>query len=363
MDLAKAFDTVNHELLVSKLTMLGFRFGASKWMESYLSGRTQCTVVEDYLSTPKPVGCGVPQGSILGPLLFICYINDLPRQCTESKPFIYADDTAIFAYGKSPTDVRVKLQSDLNALYNWFASNKLSVNCAKSNIMLFTSSRSKYKNDVIELNMGSQQIVQTEEVKYLGLFLDPHLSFNAHVAKICSKINVRTKLMWRIRSYINLELALTLYRSLIEPHLLYCNFLIEGTSQANLNKLQVHQNNALRAVKNVKGNYSGTALRDELHVDSVSTMMKKAACKFVYKGFYNLGPELLNNMFNLYVCERELRSTEQLHTTVPKCKTQFGARNFAVRGSLYWNQLEYEVKSAPSPDSFKERLKKFTGFD
>ena len=96
------------------------------------------------------------------------------------------------------------------------------------------------------------------------------------------------------------------------------------------------------------------SIREELKVDSVTTMMKKGACKFVYKGFFNLGPEALNSMFNLHVTERDLRSSDQLKSVVPKCRTQFASKNFAVRDSNHWNILPYDIQSAPSPDSFKE---------
>ena len=182
---------------------------------------------------------------------------------------------ALFVSGTCTANVQQKLQHGLNILYQWLALNKLSVNCDKSNIMLFTSSRFKYKNDVISANMSGKQIQQTKEVKYLGLFFDHLLSFNSHITKVCSKINVRTKLMWRIRHFISKDLAFTLYKSLIEPHLQYCNFILEGTSQANLQKLQVQQNNAVRSVCCVEGNYSGTQLRKELHVDSVIALMQE----------------------------------------------------------------------------------------
>ena len=258
LDLAKAFDTMCHELLIMKLLNLGFCYSVSKWFESYLSDRMQSTVVEGRSSSLRMVKCGVPQGSILGPLLFICYINDLPRQCSESMPFIYADDTALLAIGKNPTDVPTRLQNDLDVLSAWFAQNKLSINCAKSNAMLFTSNRSRYKDDVINCTIRGGVIEQTDEVKYLGLHVDPCLNFDSHIAKICSKMKVRTKLLWCIRSFISKDLAFTLYRSLIEPHLLYCNFILEGTSSTNKQKVQVQQNNALRAVKCVSKVSSGT---------------------------------------------------------------------------------------------------------
>ena len=247
---------------------MGFRYSVTTWFTSYLTGHTQQTAVENRLSSSREVNCGVPQGSILGPLLFILYINDLPLQCRQTIPFLYADDTAILATGSSPMEVSHKLQEDLDCLYVWFCSNKLSVNCLKTHSMLFTSNRSKFKNDKMSLNLAGENIVQSDEVKYLGLYLNPHLNFDQHVKIVCQKLNVRTKLLWRLRGFITRDLALTLYRALIEPHLVYCNFILEGISQTNLKKLQVQQNCALRAVKHVDCFYPTELLFADLNLEN-----------------------------------------------------------------------------------------------
>ena len=286
-----------------------------------------------------------------------CYINDFPRQCSNCLPFIYADDTALLAIGENPIDVQTRLQLDLDVLSAWFSQNKLSVNCSKSNAMLFTLNCSKYKDDVLKCTIGGDDIEQTDEVKYRGLHVDPRLNFDSHIAKTCSKMKVRTKLLWRVWSFISKDLAFTLYWSLIEPHLLYCNFILEGTSLLNKQKLQVQQNNTLRAVKCVRKVSSGTELRKELGVDSVAVQMQKSCCKFVYKGYHNLGPQSLNSMFELQINERNLRSNDQLQCTILKCKTQFSERNFRYRGACHWRNLPVEVKSATTSGTFKEKLK------
>ena len=126
----------------------------------------------------------------------------------------------------------------------------LTVLC-KTVSILFTSNRSKFKNDVLDLNLNGESITQTSSTKYLGLYVDSHLNFDEHVKKLCCKVNIHTKLLWRIRSFISQELAFTLYRSLTEPHFGYCSFILEGISKTNVNKLQVQQNCALWAVKRV----------------------------------------------------------------------------------------------------------------
>ena len=319
--------------------------------------------MEGRLSSPLEVNCGVPQGSILGPLLFIIYINDLPLLCSSSVPSLYADDTAIISTGKSPEEVSVKLQSDLDRLYIWFARNKLSVNCLKTHSMLFTSNRSKFKNDKLYLELAGVNICQTTEVKYLGLHLDPQLNFDVHVKKLCQKVNVRTKLLWRVRGFITKDLAFTLYRSLIEPHFVYCNFILEGISQTNLKQLQVQQNCALRAVKRVECYYPTELLFADLNVDNIKVMMMKSTCKFTYKCFYNLCPSVLNDMLVLCINERDLRSNEDLNAVVPRCHTLWAERNFAYRAPIYWNGLPIVLKQSQSLESFKSNIKKYDGLN
>ena len=153
-----------------------------------------------------------------------------------------------------------------------------------------------------------------------------------------------------------MDLIFTLYRSLIELHFLSCSFILEGTSQTNMTKLQVHQNNALQAVRQVNSYSSGTEIRTELNVDSIPQMMKKAARNFAYRGYYDIGPPALNGMFVLYTNDKDLRSNSQLNAVVPKCKMQFGEKSFAYRAVIHWNDLPEDLKATPS-DSFKENLK------
>ena len=191
--------------------------------------------------------------------------------------------------------------------------------------------------------------------------MDSHLNFDEHIKKLCCKVNVRTKLLWRIRSFITQELALILYKSLIGPHFEYCSFIVEGAAQSNLAKLQVQQNCGLHAVKRVTCYYPSEILRSELKIDSIDMLMKKSTCKFAYKCYYDLCTPSLNNMLILYTNERELRSNEELNAIVPRYRTQWAERNFAFRAVVYWNSLPIELKISPSIDSFKIKIKAYDG--
>ena len=148
----------------------------------------------------------------------------------------------------------------------------------------------------MSLMLNGSELTQVNKIKYLGLHIDCHLTFEDHVSNMCGKISSRTKLMWRIRNFIPQSLALTLYKSLIAPHFMYYSFILDGINESLKNKLQCHQNAALRAAKNVDMSYSTTRLLTELKVDSVCTEMRKSSCKMVFKGFYNLRPVALDNL-------------------------------------------------------------------
>ncbi len=200
---------------------------------------------------------------------------------------------------------------------------------------------------------------RVDNIKYL----DSHLNFISHINNLCGKVSCRSKLLWRIRGFIDFDLAKMLYVSLTHPDLLYCNFVIDGATTTEKKKLQTQQNAALCAVCNVDYSYPTAKLFSDIGVDTVQTCMMKTTCKLVYKGMYNMGPNVLNEMFVLHEPIRELRSSHTMSCEVARCHTQFGMKNVAVRGARYWNMLPYDIKSSNMPDMFKERVKKYTGFD
>ena len=153
-----------------------------------------------------------------------------------------------------------------------------------------------------------------------------------------------------------------LYVSLIHPHILYCDFVIDGATITEKKKLQTQQNSALRAVCNVDYGYPTAKLFSDVSVDNVSVCMMKTCCKIVYRGLNNMGPPAINDMFEYYTPSRELRSGEALLATVQRCKTQFGTKNLRIRGPSYWNQLPHSIKCSTSIDTFKQNIKAYTGF-
>ena len=176
LDLSKAFDTLNHDILINKLNSYGIRGLANSWIQDYLSERKQYVVYNGESSSYSSILCGVPQGSILGPLLFLLYINDLPR-CSDLLHFIlFADDTNILFSHHDPKCLETILNKELAAISNWFKLNKLSLNIKKTNFMIF---KNKYNNKPdldLKIIIENNNIVQVSTTKFLGVLIDDNLS-------------------------------------------------------------------------------------------------------------------------------------------------------------------------------------------
>ena len=184
LDLQKAFDTVDHDILCKKLETMGLDF--TNWFKSYLKGRTQVVIANETSSEAGSVTCGVPQGSILGPLLFLCYVNDMPMSI-KCKLLLYADDSALIISGKDPKVIAEKLTKELESCQQWLMDNKLSLHLGKTEAMIFGTKRKLKKVESFEVKCGNIKINNVNEVKYLGLQIDDNLSGEAAVKNVLKK--------------------------------------------------------------------------------------------------------------------------------------------------------------------------------
>ena len=357
LDLAKAFDTVDFDIMIEKLRSLGFKSNVRNWFRSYLSDRTQVTVVSGQESSPGQMSSGVPQGSILGPLLFICYINDLPDVLRHSTPFLYADDTALLTKGSNVTDLEFKLNNDANNVSDWFSRNRLSCNVKKTKVMKFCNSRSGIRHEPVAVSMNNQPVEEVNQFKYLGLHLDSHLNFEVHANKIAGKVRSCTAAMWRCRQFIPLELAKSLYTSLIEPHFIYGCVHYDACSVKAANTLQAAQNKALRSVLSVNHMYSSSKLHAKLQIPTLKDSRLYHTVCFAYKGINNLSTNMINELFISGNRGMGLRSEQTPSMMVPVCRTVLGSRCLLQRCNGYWMALPTETRLSPSSAVFKRNAR------
>ena len=217
IDLQKAFDTIDHKILLKKLKYIGVSNGATNWIESYLTNRSTFVEIEGYMSSEKDIKCGVPQGSILGPLLFLIYVNDM-SQSVNCNLLLYADDSCLIVTHKDINYIENTLNANLSSLCDWLVDNKLSIHLGKTESILFGTRSKLAKVNKLNIRHGNHVIEQKQSVTYLGVTLDNILSGKSMVDNILSKINNKLRFLYRKRKFLSKDIRRLLCNSLIQPH-------------------------------------------------------------------------------------------------------------------------------------------------
>ena len=197
VDLQKAFDTVNHNILIQKLKHYGINGKANDWISSYLNNRNQSVKLNGVLSNQNSISCGVPQGSILGPLLFLIYINDMHRALPQSTVYHFADDTNLVFNCKNQK-IHKTINNELKLLFDWLCANRLSLNVAKTEFIIFRPPRKKLHKRVY-LKLNGVKIFESTKIKYLGVILDNKLSWKHHISELSKKLNRAVGMTYKIR--------------------------------------------------------------------------------------------------------------------------------------------------------------------
>ena len=247
IDFSKAFDMVDHTILLNKLNNYGIRGIALKWMASYLINRNQYVYVNNTKSNILNLQYGVPQGSILGPLLFIIYINDLPSIDSAIHFIMYADDANIIITGSNIHEIKTKAETLLNQLSNWVSSNSLKLNVKKTHFMIFSNFKTRDSYD-LTLYLNSEIVSQSHEERFLGVILDDRLTFKTHRAAIATKISRNAGVLFRARHMFKPHTLKTLYSSFIQSHLIFCSSIWGTGSKSSLQCIFVAQKKAIRAI-------------------------------------------------------------------------------------------------------------------
>ena len=200
-DLQKSFDIVDHEILLAKLNHYGIRSVSNYWFRSYLSDRQQYVSINGYNSGLTKLNCGVPQGSVLGVLLFLLYVNDLNQAIKFCKVHHFADDTNLLYLRKSIKKLNKFVNIDLKNLINWLNANKISLNFEKTEMVIFKSKRKKF-NDAVKIKLSGKKIYPTASVKYLGVKIDQHFTWQHHINYLSVKLNRANALLFKIRKFV-----------------------------------------------------------------------------------------------------------------------------------------------------------------
>lgn len=361
LDLSKAFDTINHNILLDKLSNYGIRGLANDWLRSYLSGRQQRVLFNNTLSNPAKVTCGVPQGSILGPLLFLLYINDLPL-CTKTPHFVlFADDTNILFSHHDPKKLEDTINNELLHISNWFKLNKLSLNIKKTNYIIFKNKHSNKPNINLNIKIDGTVLQQVDTTKFLGLLIDSNLSWSSHTqhtSKIISKLN---GVIRKVRPFLPLESLHTLYNSLILPYFSYGAMIWTDPNNTSLDSLFLLQKRVIRSCTNSPWLAHTDPLFSSLKTLKIHDIYKLQLAVFMYQYHNNLLPnDLIDDTFFNTAYPAHNYETRHANTIFIKpTKTILASNTSASQGPLLWNNIPTNIQTSSSLASFKANLKKF----
>ena len=354
LDFSKAFDTINHDILLYKLSHYGIRGKALEWFKSYLSNRRQFVTIKNDNSVIREVKCGVPQGSLLGPLLFIIYINDF-CQVSEALSFIhFADDTNVFLV-HSDIDVLVrKVNSELKKVTNWVRANKLSLNVQKTKYMLFSNTVGTLSTDIV---LDDTSLERISHFKFLGVILDEKLSWKLHIDYICNIISRNIGVINRLKLCLPKKSLLMLYSSLILPYHNYGLLVWGNTHQNLLDRVFLLQKKALRVICYSPIRSHTDALFASNKLLKFRDLFLFSLGQFMYMYNNNLLPDVFHSMFlkNQSFHEYPTRRSNEYH--LPLFRTILAKNTFVYTGPSYWNSMHPDIKNAPSIYSFKRKLK------
>ena len=364
LDLSAAFDTVDHEILFNRLKLhFGISGAVLSWFQSYLSNRTQIVSINGCASDPVDVVFGVPQGSVLGPVLFVMYTKPLlsiiDNLSISNQSF--ADDTQIYS-SSSPSDVQSAvndLQSCIMDIREWMCESKLKLNDDKTEALLVHTSRSfLHSQKPARLSVGDTQVQFSSSARNLGYVLADSMSIDLHVRNICRTAYLSIRHISSIRRYLTVQATKTLVCAFVLSRLDYCNSLLAGCPKYAIDRLQKVQNSAARLVLRVRGRDHVTPLLHSLHWLPVHARVQYKLCVLCHSFLAGSAPGYFDTMLSVYKPSRQLRSSDTLQLSIPRVHTKmYGERAFAFCGPKQWNSLPASLRGIPSTPSFKRSLK------
>ena len=372
LDLSKAFDLVDHELLLNKLNNFGIRGTVNSWIRSYLENRMQFVQLSNNVnSDPMIMQRGVPQGSVLGPLLYILYINDYQDSNDNTYTNFYADDTISIEYGKDLCNLETEVNKKLEHLNNYFTTNRLAVNYEKTYYMII-SNKVKCRGTEKQLNieMGSHKLTGTDAYKYLGITIDNNLTWKDHIQNLCNKMKQYIPVFYKLRMFMNADMMLFLLKTYLNPVLHYGIEIFGIKSSTYFQRLQKLINKVYRIIYGfISSSYSNKTLQcyDIINMTQsrntlidLRTYASYRICKLVHKCIYDPNfPETFQHIFTLKKNFHHKHTRKKYNIFVPRINKAKAFNSFYYTGAIEWNKLPTDLHEINNHSIFCKELLKY----
>jgi hypothetical protein len=360
LDLRKAFDVCSHEILLKKLKKYGIKGKTHEWFSSYLKNRIQIVDINGNLSAPKTFNISVIQGSILGPILFLIYINDLYTS-SALLSIMFADDTACLAKNKNLNLLINFVNNELTKLARWFRANRMAVNVGKTKFILFHTRGTQFETHICRIfyndnepNANNPDLIHEIEryhnhhyspekrtYKLLGVNFDEHLSFDLHTTYLCNKLNRSLFCINRAKNFLTPKALISLYYAFIHSHLTYCPIILSCATASNIKKIQTIQKKAIRTIDKQKYNEHTAPIFKRLHILPFNKLIEFAKLKFMHSITYNYAPLSFRNTWELNSqrnTDHNLRNNDHFYVPIPRIE-------LFKRSPMYtlpklWNELD-----------------------
>ena len=324
---------MNIDILLKKLNCIGIQGSLLKIIESYFANRRQVVEVSGCVSHQREVRLGVPQGSILGPLLFLIYVNDLVNVSNEVQFFLFADDTAIIIKGPTNEDIQRKIDVFVPQLMNWFLCNRLTLNPTKTCYQLYSLYKSQQDVDIYINNF---KIKRSFTVKYLGVLVDENLKWDSHINFVCKKVSREIGVIGRARPYLSSKELLLLYNTLILPHLNYCAVVWGSTYRSKLYKIIVLQKRAVRIIDHKPFLFPSSELFVKYNILKIPDLIVQQNIVILLAFLNNTLPTSISKLFNI---NRPLVTRSSEHFVLPFSRYNFRTFALSFTAPKAWNTV------------------------
>ena len=349
IDFSKCFDTLNRDILVKKLEMYGIRGISLEFFKSYLSNRYQAVKINNVLSDFEAINMGVPQGSVLGPILYLIYVNELPKISNVFSTFLFADDTTLIFENSDRYELFNQCDLCVNAFFSWCCANRLSINISKTKLMLFSNVLKPV--DIADVHMNNIKIDYVESIRFLGVLIDDKLKFNVHINEIARKISKNIGILYKLRQYVPNSTLLAVYRSIIECYLSYCNLAFGNAANTHISSLVIAQKRAVRIVASQPPFAHTNPIFSYLNILKLSDIYLYNLGIYMKKNVDNFTSNYYNNLHNTRSGNHYAPSFQRLALTQ--------RQSIMYQAPVNWQNIPLSIRNSRSLDSFKRTYKTF----